>query len=97
MNPSQDVQSLADFQREAGAILARLKRSGRPVLLTVDGKAELVVQDAASYRALLDRAERLETIEAVREGLASIGKGEGRPMDEVFDDLEREARRGAGG
>ena len=58
-------------------------------MLTVNGKAEIVVQDAKSYQRLLDLAERLETIEAVKEGLASVDLGEGRPMDEVFDALEK--------
>ena len=61
-------------------------------MLTVNGKAEIVVQDAKAYQRLLDLAERLETIEAVREGLASIDRGEGRPMDDVFDDLEKKLR-----
>ena len=43
---------------------------------------------ASAHRAL-DSAERLKTIEAIKEGLASIDRGEGRPMDEVFDDLEQ--------
>ena len=49
-------------------------------MLTVNGKAEIVVQDAKSYQQLLDLAERLETIEAVKEGLASVDLGESRPM-----------------
>ena len=49
-------------------------------MLTVNGKAEIVVQDAKSYQQLLDLAERLETIEAVKEGPASVDLGEGRPM-----------------
>ena len=61
-------------------------------VLTVNGKAEIVVQDAKSYQRLLDLAERLETIEAVKEGLASVERGEGRPMDEVFDALEKTLR-----
>jgi Arc/MetJ-type ribon-helix-helix transcriptional regulator len=35
---------------------------------------------------------RLETIRAVREGFASLERGEGTPMDEVFDALEAELR-----
>ena len=88
MNLSQDVHPLTDFKRHTTDFLAQLKQTGRPVVLTINGKAELVVQDAASYQRLLDLAERLETIRAVREGLASVEKGEGRPMDEVFDALE---------
>lgn len=88
MNLSQDVHPLTDFKRHTADFLAQLKQTGRPVVLTINGKAELVVQDAESYQKLLDLAERLETIQAVKEGLASIGRGEGRPMDEVFDALE---------
>jgi hypothetical protein len=49
-----------------------------------------VVRDARSYQKLLDLAERQATLEAVREALASVDRGEGRPAAEVFDDLERE-------
>ena len=55
----------------------------------IQGNAEIVAQDTRAYQRLLDLAERLETIEAVKEGLASIDRGEGRPMDEVFDELEK--------
>jgi predicted transcriptional regulator len=37
-------------------------------------------------------AGRLEIIEAVKEGLASVDRGEGRPMDEVVDALEKKPR-----
>jgi PHD/YefM family antitoxin component YafN of YafNO toxin-antitoxin module len=69
-----------------------LKESGHPVILTVNGKAEIVVKDARSYQRLLDLAERLKAIEAVREGIASANRGDGRTADEVFDDIERQLR-----
>ena len=92
MNISRDIHPLTDFKRNTSEFLAQLKQTGRPVVLTINGKAELVVQDAVSYPRLIDLAERLETIQAVREGLASIEKGEGTPMDDVFDALEKEIR-----
>jgi PHD/YefM family antitoxin component YafN of YafNO toxin-antitoxin module len=88
MDLSRDIHPLTDFQENAPAFLRQLKQSSQPLVLTVDGKAEIVVQDARSYQRLLDLAERLETIAAVKQGLASIDRGEGRPMEEVFDDLE---------
>jgi prevent-host-death family protein len=93
MNLSQDIQPLTDFKRNTSVFLRRLKATGHPVVLTINGKAELVVQDAASYQRLFALAERLETIEAVKESLAAIDRGEGRPMDEVFDELEAEMRK----
>lgn len=89
MNLSRDIHPLTDFKRNTSEFLAQLKETGEPVVLTINGKAELVVQDARSYQRLHDLAERLETIKAVKEGLSSAGRREGRPMDEVFDELEK--------
>ena len=92
MNLSQDIQSLTDFKRKTPEFLRRLKETGHPVVLTINGKAELVVQDAASYQRLFALAERLETLQAVKESLASADRGEGRAMDDVFDALEKDLR-----
>jgi prevent-host-death family protein len=89
---SRDIHSLTDFKRKTPEFLKQLRETGEPVVLTINGKAELVIQDARSYQNLRERTERLETIEAVKEGLASMKRGEGRPMDEVFDGLEEELR-----
>jgi prevent-host-death family protein len=92
MDLTRDIHPLTDFKRHTPEYLRQLKESGHPLVLTVNGKAEIVVQDAKSYQRLLDLADRLETIEAVKEGLASMERGEGKPMDEVFDALEKTLR-----
>jgi prevent-host-death family protein len=94
MNLSEDIQPLTDFKRNTPEFLRQLKETGDPLVLTINGKAELVVQDAASYQRLFDLAERLETVQAVKEGLASADRGEGTPMDDLFDALEKDLRRG---
>ena len=58
------------------------------MVLTVKGKAEAVLPDAAAYQ---DVADHLDAIASIRRGLAQAKKGQGRPVDEVFDDLERES------
>ena len=90
MDLSRDIHPLTDFKRNSSELLAQLKATGQPIVLTINGRAELIVQDAASYQRLFELAERLDTIRAVKEGLASIGRGEGRTLDEVFDELEGE-------
>lgn len=90
MNIERDIQPLTDFKRNTSAFLAQLKATGQPVILTINGKAEIIVQDAKSYQRLLDLAERLETIEAVKEGIAAANRGEGKPVDQAFDQLEAE-------
>ncbi len=93
MNLIHDIHPLTDFKRKTSDFLRQLKETGNPVVLTINGKAEIVVQDAASYQKLYDLAERLETIQAVKEGIASADRGEGRPMDDAFDALEKDLRR----
>ena len=92
LDSTRDPHPLTDFQGNTSDFVAQLRKSGRPVVLTIDGKAELVIQDATSYQKLLALAERLETIEAVKESLAALDRGEGRPMDDVFEDLERDLK-----
>lgn len=50
----RNIYSLSDFQRNAREHIERLKRTGRPSVLTVNGSAEIVVQDVASYQEVLD-------------------------------------------
>ncbi len=96
MELHRDIHPLTDFKRNTAEFLHQLRKTGAPVVLTINGKAEIVVQDARSYQRLHDLAERLETFEAVREGLASADRGEGSPMDHVFDALEKKIRVKAG-
>ena len=64
---ANDIRSLSDFKRNTTDLLDRLRKTGHPVVLTINGKAELVVQDAEAYQALLDR---VEAIEGIQRGLA---------------------------
>lgn len=85
----EDIYSLTDFQRRAKEHIERLKETGRPEVLTVNGRAELVVQDAVSYQKLLDMIDRLEAIEGIKKGLESMHRGEGRPAEDVFRDMRK--------
>jgi PHD/YefM family antitoxin component YafN of YafNO toxin-antitoxin module len=84
-----DIHSLSDFQRNAKTHLKQMKKTGRPRILTINGKAELIVQDAKSYQKLLDAVERLESIEGIKRGLASLQRGEGRPIEDALEDLRK--------
>ncbi|HEX8465306.1 MAG TPA: type II toxin-antitoxin system Phd/YefM family antitoxin [Abditibacterium sp.] len=92
LNLSQDIRSLTDFKRHTTELTEQLRTSGRPLVLTVNGKAEFVVQDAASYQAMTEALERAATIEGIRRGLEQSARGEGRPASEFF--AEFRARHG---
>jgi len=89
MDLTQDILSLSDFKRRSAALLEQLKATKRPLVLTVNGKAELVVQDAASYQRMERLALRIEAIEGIEEGLASMEEGRGERAEVVFGRLEK--------
>ena len=56
----EDIGSLTNFSRNVKSHIKRLKRTGRPELLTVNGKAEVVVQSASSYQRLIESLEKFK-------------------------------------
>jgi PHD/YefM family antitoxin component YafN of YafNO toxin-antitoxin module len=69
--------------------MKQLKKSKRPVVLTVKGKAAAVVQDAKAYQRLLDIAARADSEEGIRQGLDDVAHRRTRPAKEVFRDIRR--------
>ena len=86
---TKGIQSLTTFRRRPGDFMKQLKKSKRPVVLTVKGKAAAIVQDAESYQRLLDVAASADAVEGIRQGLDDIAHGRTRPAKEVFDDIRR--------
>ena len=95
MLDTHDIHPLTNFLRNHKAHMTRLKETGAPEVLTVNGHAEVVVQNAESYQQLLDRLHDMETVEAIREGIASANRGEMKPAEQVF--AEMKARYGLKG
>jgi PHD/YefM family antitoxin component YafN of YafNO toxin-antitoxin module len=75
----EDIRSLTDFQRNTKAHLKRLKATGRPEVLTVNGKAELIVQNAAAYE------ETIDAIRGIQRGLDEMKAGKGESARVVLD------------
>lgn len=89
---TQDIDSLSNFKRHTPEFLRQLKESGHPVVLTVNGKAEIVVQDTASYQKLMERAERMEQaerMEALRASVEEMRAGQGIPAEEVLAEMRQ--------
>jgi prevent-host-death family protein len=83
---ANDIRSLSDFKRNTSELLDRLKKTGNPLVLTINGRAEVVVQDAEAYQELLDR---IETVEDLQQGLADVKAGRTKPAREVFNRVRR--------
>ena len=93
MIDTRQIHSLTDFLRNHKTHLARLKETRTPEVLTVNGRAEVVVVDAESYQELLDRLHHLETIAAIQEGIASAERGELESAEQVFAEMKAKSGR----
>lgn len=80
----RDINSLSDFKRNTPKFIQQMKDTGEPVVLTVNGRAEIVVQDAAAYQKLLAEVDRLHAVEGIKRGLNDVEVGRTTPLLE-FD------------
>ena len=87
INLTKDIHSLTEFKRNTTEFLQQIKKTKHPLVLTVNGKAELVVQDAESYQELLDAAELVETLKGINLGLEQMQQGEGKKAEDFFNEL----------
>ena len=88
----KDIESLTAFKRNTNEYVRKMKKSGAPLVLTVNGKAEIVVQDAESYQRMLELLDRAETVEALREGLESVRQGRTMSLDQFDKEMRKKIR-----
>ncbi len=91
---TKDIQSLTSFRRRPGDFMKQLKKSKRPLVLTVRSRAAAVVQDADAYQRLLDIAASAKAAEGVRQGLEDARKGRVRPAGEFFCRVRKQLSAG---
>jgi|SRR5215208_1119213 len=89
INLSKDIRSLSDFKRKTSQLMEQLKETGHPLVLTVNGKAQLVVQDAAAYQRLLEEKDAAEALEGIRRGLEDVKHGRTRPARQALEEIRR--------
>jgi PHD/YefM family antitoxin component YafN of YafNO toxin-antitoxin module len=86
---TRDIHSLSNFKRNTPEFLRQMKESGRPVVLTINGKAELVVQDPASYQKLVELAERAERMDALQASIEDMRAGRVIPVESMLTEMRQ--------
>ena len=87
---TRDIHPLTEFKRNTTDLVRRMKESGNPIVLTINGRAELVVQDAGSYQKLLELVDRLEAIAGIQRGLEESSRGEGQPIHDAIREIREQ-------
>ena len=88
MFSTADIYTVSEFNRKASEHIRRLKATGRPQILTQNGKAAVVVQDAVAYEEMARLAANTESVAHVRRALREFISGQGRRFEEAFSELD---------
>ena len=81
-----DIHTVTEFSRKPADYIGRLKKTGKPEVLTVKGKAAIVVQDAEAYERMARLAEYASSIQALQGAMQESG----RPLAEFAAEFEAE-------
>jgi prevent-host-death family protein len=80
-----DIVPVTDLRQDAAAVLARVRRSAQPVVITQRGRAAAVMVSAESY----ERAEsERQILRLLARGEREIAKGKGYDLDAVLEDAD---------
>jgi prevent-host-death family protein len=90
---NRDIHSLSEFKRNTPEFIEQLEKTRKPVVLTINGRAKVVVQDAESYQRMIELLDRAETIEAIREGLEAVRQGKTMSLDSFDQEMRKRMRK----
>ena len=86
---TEDIRSVTDLKRNTRDILEQLHRTGRPVVLTLNGKADAVIMDAKTYGKYVKACNMARLL---AEGEADIAARRVRPMRSFLKEF-KDARK----
>ncbi len=82
-----DIHSLTDFTRNARAYIQQIRDSKSPMALTVNGDAQVIIQDAESFQKMVDELEHSRFIAAMREREAAVRNGQVQDLEQAFSEV----------
>lgn len=86
MSPSEDIRSVTDLKRKTREILDHLHSTGRPVILTVNGRADSVLLDVRVYEKVLQAANLAKLIASAEQ---DVENGRTRPVGDFMREFKR--------
>ena len=84
MDITKDISPLTEFKRDSARMIAQIKETGRPQILTVNGKPSVVVMDAAAWQDMQDQLDHAKAVAGIRKGLTQARAGEGTEAGAFF-------------
>jgi prevent-host-death family protein len=90
MKITRDIQTVSEFKQNASKLVRQIQETKQPVILTVNGKAAVVMQDAETYEAMAHDLEYHLTMRALDEALAGFDERKHWPTHkEAFSNFRK--------
>ena len=92
MYTTSDIYSVSDFNRKSAEHIKRIQETKKPEVLTVNGKAAVVMVDPESYDKLAQAAELARTLGQIARANVEYENGQSQPLHEAFKELKEELK-----
>lgn len=87
MNSLKATQPISALRANPGEVLKQAQETQAPVMITVNGKVQAVLQDAVSYQKTQDQ---LNMLRLLAQGQKEIAEGKVSDHDDFFKELEED-------
>jgi hypothetical protein len=64
-------------------LLYELEDNDEPIVISINGKVDLLIADEGSFRLLADLVDRLELLQALKQATKDLDDGKGLSLEEV--------------
>jgi prevent-host-death family protein len=103
----KNIHSLTEFKRNANVYVEQVRSSHSPLVLTINGEAAVIVQDAESFQATIDQLKAVETelqalkLSQLRQdiqiGVDQLDQGQSTDytedtLNQLFDEIKSQGR-----
>ncbi len=85
-NLAKDVIPVSDLMHEAGEVIKHLKKTGRPVLITQNGRAAMICMDVGDYQ---EQMKKLEIVDAILSGERAFSRGDFSAWKDFESELDK--------
>ncbi len=89
MSPTEDIRSVTELKRNTRQILDQLHATGRPIILTVNGKADSVLLDVRIYEKHLQAGNLAKLLSQAED---DVKKGRTRPARSFLKEFKRDKK-----
>ncbi len=89
MNIVSDIKSLSSFKQKTADIIRQVEDTKRPVVVTVNGEAKFVIQDAVSYQKTVDYVKSMTDTSKIAKALKEAEEGQCVPVEQVFSNIKK--------